>query len=122
MEMEPLREKLLRRSLDSTFSDADNSDEDDILVHGSDDTPSASDRTLLDEEDEREKLLTKKRNKVLIGSQKHGRRKSRESYMEDGTLEMNDKPKRLKVRQIHPTPDMRILTYSVEETTLCFCS
>jgi hypothetical protein len=120
--MEPLREKLLRRSLDSTFSDADNSDEDDILVHGSDDTPSASDRTLLDEEDEREKLLTKKRNKVLIGSQKHGRRKSRESYMEDGTLEMNDKPKRLKVRQIHPTPDMRILTYSVEETTLCFCS
>ena len=103
LEMEPLREKLLRRSLDSTFSDADNSDEDDILIHGSDDTPSASDRTLLDEEDEREKLLTKKRNKVLIGSQKHARQKSRDSYMEDGTLETHDKPKRLKVR--HSTPD-----------------
>jgi hypothetical protein len=38
LEMEPLREKLLRRSLDSTFSDADNSDEDDILVHGNSET------------------------------------------------------------------------------------
>lgn len=94
LELEPWKEKLLRRgSLDDSFSDADTEhgdirdgedDEDDIIVHGSDDGPSSDDRELLNEEDEREKLLTRKRNKVLIG--KHARRKSIESLMEDGTL------------------------------------
>ena len=98
LEMEPLREKLLRRrSLDDSFSDTDN-EEEDIMVHGSDSGPSTEDRQLLNEEDEREKLLTKKRNKILIGSNKHARKRSVESNMEDGTL--NDQPlRRSKVRQ-----------------------
>ena len=100
LEMEPLREKLLRRSLDDSFSDTDNEneEEDDIVVHGSDNGPSNEDRQLLDEEDEREKLLTKKRNKIIIGSNRHARRKSVESYMEDGALATRDKPRRSKVR------------------------
>ena len=86
--MEPLTEK--HRSKNHSFSEDDDS-EDDIIVHGEDDGPSTEDRQLLNEEDEREELLTKRR-KVLIGSKKdrrqgsHGRRKSIESYMEDGTL------------------------------------
>jgi hypothetical protein len=93
-ELEPWKEKLLRKaSLDDSFSDAatphgsdDDDDENDILVHGSDDGPSSEDRELLNEEDEREKLLTRGRRnpKVLVG--KHARRKSIESLMEDGTL------------------------------------
>ena len=102
LEMEPLREKLLRRSLDDSFSDTDiENEEDDIIVHGTDSGPSNEDRQLLDEEDEREKLLTKKRNKILIGSNRHARRKSVESYMEDGTLA--NKPRRSKVRFV-PSP------------------
>jgi hypothetical protein len=98
LEMEPLREKLLRRSMDDSFSDEDHSDEeDDILVHDSHDGPSSEDRELLNEEDEREKLLTKKR-KVIIGD-KHARRKSTESYMESGQLDtMVNKVKKIKVR------------------------
>ena len=96
LELEPWKEKLLRRAaLDDSFSNAatplgsddDGDDEDDILVHGSDEGPSSEDRELLNEEDEREKLLTRggRRNpKVLVG--KHARRKSVESLMEDGTL------------------------------------
>ena len=86
--MEPLTEK--HRSKNHSFSEDDDS-EDDIIVHGGDDGPSTEDRQLLNEEDEREKLLTKRR-KVLIGSKKdrrqgnHARKKSIESYMEDGTL------------------------------------
>lgn len=103
-EMEPLREKLLRRSsIDDSFSDDtdnQNEDEDDILVHGSDDEPNNEDRQLLDEEEERERLLTKKRNKILIGSHKGARRKSIESYMENGTLNMKDKHKRSMVTSI----------------------
>ena len=101
LEMEPLREKLLRRSMDNSFSDVDNSDdEDDIVVHGSgDEVPSTEDRQLLNEEDEREKLLTKKR-KVIIGSNKHARRKSTESYMESGQLDsVLGKVRKPKVRQ-----------------------
>ena len=99
--MEPLREKLLRRSMDNSFSDSENSDdEDDIVVHGSgDEGPSTEDRQLLNEEDEREKLLTKKR-KVIIGSNKHARRKSTESYMESGQLDsVLGKVRKPKVRQ-----------------------
>ena len=90
LEMEPWKEKLLKRgSLDDSFSDAEpehenSEDEDDILVHASDDGPSNEDRELLNEDDEREKLLARRRNKVLIG--KHARHKSIESLMEDGTL------------------------------------
>src|SRR5436190_21808304 len=83
LEMEPLKEKLLRRSLDDSFSDSDNeNEEDDITVHDGHDRPNDDDRRLLDEEDERERLLTKKRNKILIGSKGHTRQKSIESYME----------------------------------------
>lgn len=100
LEMQPLREKLLRRSLDGSFSDTDseNEEEDDIIVHEGDNGPSNEDRQLLEEEDEREKLLTKKRNKILIGSNRHARKKSVESYMEDGTLIKRDKPRPSKVR------------------------
>ena len=98
-EMEPLREKLLRRSLEDSFSDTDNeNEEDDIIVHGSDNGPSNEDRQLLDDEDEREKLLTRKRNKIFIGGNRHARQKSVESYMEDGTLATHDKPRRSTVR------------------------
>ena len=96
--MEPLTEK--HRSLKDSFSEDDS--EDDILVHGDDDGPSNEDRQLLNEEDEREKLLTKRR-KVLVGSKKdrersrNGRRKSIESYMEDGTLR-NTSPRRSKIK------------------------
>lgn len=91
-ELEPWKEKLLRKaSRDDSFSDAatphgSDDDDDDILVHGSDDGPSSEDRELLNEEDEREKLLTRGRRnpKVLVG--KHARRRSTESLMEDGTL------------------------------------
>jgi len=98
-EMESLREKLLRRSMDNSFSDAEHSeDEDDILVHRSDEGPSNEDRELLNEEDEREKLLTKKR-KVIIG--KHSRRKSTENYMETGQLDtIVNKVRKIKVSQI----------------------
>jgi hypothetical protein len=105
VELEPWKEKLLRRSLDDSFSEDDDASEDDIMVHGEHAGPSNEDRRLLDEEDEREKLLTKKRNKVLVGSrngtQKHGRKKSMESRMEDGTL---DPRGRSKVRHSEP-PD-----------------
>ena len=105
-EMEPLREKLLRRSLDDSFSDTDNEneEEEDIIVHGSDNGPSNEDRQLLDEEDEREKLLTRKRNKILIGSNRYARQKSVESYMEDGTLATLDKPQRSKVAILSSLP------------------
>jgi|SRR5579871_2401042 len=98
LEMEPLREKLLKRSMDHSFSDAEQSeDEDDIIVHDGDDGPSNEDRQLLNEEDEREKLLTKKR-KVIIGSNSHARRKSTESYMESGQLDaVVDKVRKIKV-------------------------
>ena len=105
LEMQPLRGKLLRRSLDGSFSDTDSEkeeeeeeEEDDIIVHGSDNGPSNEDRQLLEEEEEREKLLTKKRNKILIGSNRHARKKSVESYMEDGTLITRDKSRPSKVR------------------------
>jgi len=100
LEMEPLTEK--HRSLKSSFSDSES--EDDIVVHG-DDGPSNEDRQLLNEEEEREKLLTKRR-KILIGSKKdHGRRsssrrKSIESYMEDGTL---DTPRRSTTKVSNPS-------------------
>src|SRR5271154_4833901 len=108
LEMEPLTEKLLRKSLDDSFSDTEpGSEEDDIMVHsGEHDGPSNEDRELLDEEDEREKLLIKKRGKVIIGNTRngikniggrHSRRKSRENYMENGTLN-KVMGKRLKVR------------------------
>jgi hypothetical protein len=108
LEMEPLTEKLLRKSMDDSFSDTDpGSEEDDIMVHSGDrDGPSMEDRELLDEEDEREKLLIKKRGKVIIGSSRngikkigsrHSRRKSTENYMENGTLN-KVMGKRLKVR------------------------
>src|SRR6202165_1500532 len=97
LEMEPLREKLLRRSLDGSFSDSEHEDDDIIVHHGDDDGPSNEDRQLLDEEDDREKLLTKKRNKILIGS-RHGRKKSVESYMEDGNVSARGKSRRSKVR------------------------
>jgi len=103
LEMEPWKEKLLRRSLDDSFSDDDDASEEDILVHGDHSGPSNEDRQLLEEEDEREKLLTKKRNKVLIGSKKaikqankHGRKKSVDSRMEDGILDEPTKPGRSK--------------------------
>jgi hypothetical protein len=113
VEMEPWKEKLLRRSLDDSFSDDDEDDasEDDILVHGDHSGPSNEDRQLLDEEDERERLLTKKRNKVLIGSKKaskqtnkHARKKSIESRMEDGILNNTPTKKagRSKVRLTRP--------------------
>jgi len=113
VEMEPWKEKLLRRSLDDSFSDEDDDDasEDDILVHGDHSGPSNQDRRLLEEEDEREKLLTKKRNKVLIGSKKaskqtskHARKKSIESRMEDGILNNTPlkKASRSKVRLARP--------------------
>ena len=98
--MEPLTEK--HRSLKSSFSDSDS--EDDIVVYGGD-GPSNEDRQLLNEEEEREKLLTKRR-KILIGSKKDrgrrssSRRKSIESYMEDGTL---DTPRRSKSTVPHPS-------------------
>jgi hypothetical protein len=106
-EMEPLREKLLRRSLDDSFSDTDNED-DDIIVHGSDSGPSNEDRQLLNEEDEREKLLTRKRNKVLIGSSRHARKKSVESQMEDGTVRTESRGRRSKVNPDPDSPDRRI--------------
>jgi hypothetical protein len=89
LEMEPLTEK--HRSIKDSFSEDEDS-EDDIIVHGADHGPSTEDRQLLNEEEEREKLLTKRR-KVLIGSKRngfrggnHARRKSMESEMEDGTF------------------------------------
>jgi hypothetical protein len=106
-EMEPLKEKLLRRSLDDSFSDTDN-EEDDIIVHGSDSGPSNEDRQLLNEEDEREKLLTRKRNKVLIGSSRHARKQSVESQMEDGTLRTKSDGGRSKVNPDPDSPDRRI--------------
>jgi hypothetical protein len=90
--MEPLTEKHRRHQMDNSFSDTD--DEEDIIVHSANDGPSTEDRHLLSEEDEREKLLTNKR-KILIG--RHARKKSVESYMEDGNLALRDL--RLKVRQ-----------------------
>jgi len=113
LEMEPWKEKLLRRSLDDSFSDDDDASEDDILVHGDHSGPSNEDRQLLEEEDEREKLLTKKRNKVVIGSKKankqtnkHARKKSVDSRMEDGILDTPTKPGRSKVRHSYiATPD-----------------
>lgn len=102
--MEPLTEK--HRSKKDSFSEDDDS-EDDIIVHGEDDGPSTEDRQLLNEEDEREKLLTKRR-KVLIGSKKdrrqgnHARRKSIESYMEDGTL--NPLTQRRSKIKVQPAP------------------
>ena len=114
VEMEPWKEKLLRRSLDDSFSDDEDDDdasEDDILVHGDHSGPSNQDRQLLEEEDEREKLLTRKRNKVLIGSNKaskqtskHARKKSIESRMEDGILNNTQlkKANRSKVRLARP--------------------
>jgi hypothetical protein len=104
LEMENLgdREKLLRRSLDGSFSDSDN-EEDDIIVHSTSDGPSNEDRQLLNEEEDREKLITKKR-KILIGS-KHARKKSIESYMEDGNVSALDILRRSKVKH---TPDRRL--------------
>jgi hypothetical protein len=99
LEMEPLTEKLLKRSLDGSFSDADENEDDDIVVHESDDGPSNEDRKLLDEEDEREKLLSKKTGRFFWGRNKHSRQKSTESYMEDGVLRRQDKPRRSNVRQ-----------------------
>ena len=106
LEMEPLTEK--HRSMKDSFSDSDS--EDDIIVHGDDDGPSSEDRQLLNEEDEREKLLTKRR-KVRIGSKKdrrqtsHARRKSIESYMEDGTLNTSQRRSTIKVPN-KPTPNI----------------
>lgn len=91
LEMEPLTEKHMRRSLDDSFSDEN--EEDDIIVHGSDDGPNNEDRQLLNEEDEREKLLTRKRGKVFIGSRKHARKRSIESRIEDGLLSRDRKLK-----------------------------
>ena len=120
LEMEPWKEKLLRRSLDDSFSDNDGDDdasEDDILVHGDHSGPSNEDRELLEEEDEREKLLTKKRNKVLIGSKKankqankYARKKSVDSRMEDGILDTSTTPARSKVRHPRtPVPESRMI-------------
>lgn len=121
LEMQPLREKLLRRSLDGSFSDTDseNEEEDDIIVHEGDNGPSNEDRQLLEEEDERAKLLTKKRNKILIGSNRHARQKSVESYMEDGTLITRDKPQSSKVRAtLFPSPDRRMIDVGCAETAM----
>jgi D-tyrosyl-tRNA(Tyr) deacylase len=109
LEMEPLREKLLRQSLDGSFSDSENED-DDIIVHTAEDGPSNEDRHLLDEDDEREKLLTKKRNKILIGS-RHARKKSVESYMEDGNVSDRGKPRRSKVT----SPDRCMTNVSIDD-------
>lgn len=96
LEMETLTEKLLKRSLDGSFSD-DETEENDIVVHDCDDGPSTKDRQLLEEENELEELLTRKRNKVFIGNRV--RRKSVERYLEDGTLGIGKKKGRSKVRQ-----------------------
>ena len=101
--MEPLTEK--HRSIKDSFSEDEDS-EDDIIVHGADHGPSTEDRQLLNEEEEREKLLTKRR-KVLIGSKRNGlrggnheRRKSMESEMEDGTFIPFQRRSKIKVQSI----------------------
>ena len=125
VELELWKEKLLRRSLDDSFSDNDDASEDDILVQGGHSGPSNEDRQLLEEEDEREKLLTKKRNKVVIGSKKtdkkaskHARQKSTESRMEDGILDTWKSAGRSNVRPpASSTPDRRMIDVCRAETT-----